>query len=137
MKAVSDKKFPSVTKGVTIRVPIPDVDRGKGDLRNILAVVMDVTEDGFYKIGTANGVLKQLYARSQFTVCKKRLMSVEDVPDQETGLRTAAAAQSCGSGQGFVKCNCKTKCQTKKCACVKNKRQCNSKCHSSLPCCDK
>jgi hypothetical protein len=137
MKANSDKKFPPVTKGVTVRVPIPDVDKGRGDLRNILAVVMDTTEDGFYKLGTANGVLKQLYARSQFTVCKKSLVRVEDVPDQETGLRTVATAQSTGSGQGFVRCTCKTKCQTKQCACVKNNRKCNSKCHSSLSCCNK
>ncbi|XP_046683489.1 uncharacterized protein LOC124369516 [Homalodisca vitripennis] len=194
MKANSDKKFPPVTKGVTVRVPIPDVDKGRGDLRNILAVVMDTTEDGFYKLGTANGVLKQLYARSQFTVCQKSLVRlelpgtpndcataeidryiaepplpregdplswwriheavypnlsrlvkinmgfvvrVEDVPDQETGLRTVATAQSTGSGQGFVRCTCKTKCQTKQCACVKNNRKCNSKCHSSLSCCNK
>ncbi|XP_074040062.1 uncharacterized protein [Leptinotarsa decemlineata] len=105
MKANSDKKFPPVTKGVTIRVPIPDVDKGRGDLRNILAVVMDTTEDGFYKLGTANGVLKQLYAGSQFTVCTKSLVRVEDVPDQETGLRTVATAQSTGSGQGFTQKN--------------------------------
>ncbi|XP_074041468.1 LOW QUALITY PROTEIN: KRAB-A domain-containing protein 2-like [Leptinotarsa decemlineata] len=38
MKANSDKKFPPVTKGVTVRVPIPDVDKGRGDLRWVLQI---------------------------------------------------------------------------------------------------
>ncbi|XP_022194657.2 KRAB-A domain-containing protein 2-like [Nilaparvata lugens] len=137
MKTLSDQKFPPAANGSTVCVPIPEVDKGKGDLRNVLAVVMEVTEDGFYKLGTKNGILKQLYSRSQFTVCKNNFIRAEDVPELKTGLCSAANAQSCGSGQGFVKCTCKTKCQTKKCACVKNNRQCNSKCHSALPCCNK
>jgi hypothetical protein len=70
MKFDSDKKFPPVPVGSTVRVPIPDVDKGRGDSRNILAIVMNVTEDGFYRIGTTQGILKQLYAISQFTVCR-------------------------------------------------------------------
>uniref|UniRef100_A0A0A9W4T5 Ribosomal RNA small subunit methyltransferase H n=1 Tax=Lygus hesperus TaxID=30085 RepID=A0A0A9W4T5_LYGHE len=95
MKCESDKKFPAVPAGTTVRLPIPDLDKGRGDLRNVLAVIMSVTEDGFYRLGTADGILKQLlYARSQSTVCPKKLMYSEDVPQKTTTLRTTAIAQS-------------------------------------------
>ena len=133
----TDKKFPPASLGDTVRVPIPDVDKGRGDPRNVLAVVMNVTEDGFYRLGTERGILNQLYARSQFSVCQKGLLKVEDVPGHEIPLRSAATAQSTGTGQGFLRCMCKTKCQNNKCLCLKKKIKCNSKCHSSLPCCNK
>ena len=132
MKFDSDKKFPPVPVGSTVRVPIPDVDKGRGDSRNILAIVMNVTEDGFYRIGTTQGILKQLYARSQFTVCRKNFISMKDVPNQ-----SAAISQSNGSGQGFVRCHCKRKCKTNICHCLKRKLKCTSKCHDSLSCFNK
>ncbi|GFO05418.1 ribosomal RNA small subunit methyltransferase h [Plakobranchus ocellatus] len=47
-----------------MRVPIPDVDKGRGDSRNLLeiAVVLNMTEDGFYRLGADQGILKQLHA---------------------------------------------------------------------------
>ncbi|KFD49691.1 hypothetical protein M514_09388 [Trichuris suis] len=137
MKVDSDKQFLPVRLGATVRVPAPDVDRGQVDARNLLAVVMSVTENGFCRLGTAQGVLNQLYARSGFTPCRKELIRIEDVPNQEIPVRSTAIAQSTGSGQGFVRCTCKNKCQTMRCSCVKKKIKCNSKCHSSIPCSNK
>lgn len=42
MKKLSDKKFLPVEIGSTVRVPVPDVDKGRLDARNILAVVTEV-----------------------------------------------------------------------------------------------
>lgn len=137
MKILSDTKHGEVVIGSTVRVPVPDTDRGKGDSRNILAVVIKKTDDGFYTLGTRNGKLKQLYARSQFTVCDENLISIDEVPDVEFSLRSVATMQSNGTGQGVKKCTCKSKCQTRKCACFKNGRLCTSRCHNSLPCCNK
>ena len=90
--------------GASVCVPIPEGDKGRGDLQNSLAIVVSGIEDRFYKLGTFNGLLKQVYTRSQFTVCPRPLMGVEDIPEQETALRSPATAQLSGSGQGFVKC---------------------------------
>lgn len=123
---------------LTVRVPVPDVDRGRGDARNILAVVTETTSDGFYRLGLKEGLLKQLYSRNQFTVCQKTFLTIEDVPqDKEISLRSVAKEQSLGTGQGFFKCNCKTRCKSAKCACIKNNVLCNSKCHSALSCLNK
>lgn len=63
MKKNSDQIHPPVEKGTSVRIPIPDLDRGRGDARSILGVVLEVVDDGFYRIGTRNGILKQLFSR--------------------------------------------------------------------------
>lgn len=55
MKTRSNKKFPPALVGNTVRVPISDVDRGRGEAHNILACVLEVTEDGFYRLGNKTG----------------------------------------------------------------------------------
>ncbi|KFD53316.1 hypothetical protein M513_05797 [Trichuris suis] len=135
MKVDSNKQFLPARLGATVReFPFLTSTGDVADARNLLAVVMNVTENGFYRLGTAQGVLNQLYARSGFTPCRKELVRIEDVPNQEIRLRSAAIAQSTGSDQGFVRCTCENKCQTMRCSYVKKKIKCNSKCHSSIPC---
>ena len=136
MRMNSDIKFPPANVGDTVRVPVPDVDKGPGDARNILAVVLEET-DGFYKLGTKDGVLRQLYARSQFTVCRRKFVDIEDVPQQKVALRSVATSQAIGGRQGFMKCMCKGKCQNSRCCCLKKGVLCNSRCHNSLSCCNK
>lgn len=43
-------RFPPVAVGSNVRVPVPNVDRAKGDLRNITAVVLE-DQNGLYKLG--------------------------------------------------------------------------------------
>ena len=45
--------------GDNVAVPIPTVDKGRGDPRNILGVIMDVTDKDQYKIAVKYGVLKE------------------------------------------------------------------------------
>ena len=78
-----------------------------------------------------------IYARSQFSVCNENILSTEEIPSKEISLRSVATAQSTGTGQGFAKCACTKKCETKKCFCKKNNLLCNSKCHGSGPCTNK
>lgn len=40
--AWSDKKLLPVEVHSTVRVPVPEVDKGRGDARNILAIVLEV-----------------------------------------------------------------------------------------------
>ncbi|GFW59757.1 uncharacterized protein TNCV_4718491 [Trichonephila clavipes] len=85
--------------GTTVRVPVPDVDKGRGDSRNILAAsIMSVTEDGFYRLETSDGILKQLYARSRFTLCPQNLLRIQNISDCEISHRSVAIAQSSGRG---------------------------------------
>jgi len=65
---------------------------------------LQVTDDGYYQLGTKEGLLKSLYSRSQITICQKNLIAIEEVPRKNTfALRTIATQQSTGPGQGFFK----------------------------------
>lgn len=137
MLDLSQNRLVQACVGDTVRIPVPGVDRGKGDARNVLGVILDKTDDDFFRIGTRDGIVKNLYARSQFTICSEKLITLNDVPQVECSLRSIATSQSNGTGQGMVKCSCTTKCMTKKCKCLKSNRLCNSRCHDSLSCCNK
>ena len=116
-------------------VPIPDVDRGRADLRNIKAIVKKVNGDGMYELGTEFGTLEQLYSRNQFAPTLENFMCLSDVPTNcNISLREAARKNSIGLGQGFFKCNCKTGCTTKRFKCLNAKKICNSRCHHSNSC---
>ena len=134
MKLASDRNFPDPDVGDSVRVRVPDVDKGKTDARSILACVTEVTTDGFFKLGTRNGILKQLYDRSQFELCHERFLEVHDIPTEVVSLRSVASQQALGNGQGFIRCLCTIKCNTKRCQCRRSGIICNSKCHSSNPC---
>ena len=137
MKVTSDKKHPPAAIASTVRVKVPDVDRGRRDPRSKLDIVLDITEDNFYKLGTRNGITQQLSARSQFSVCNENILSTEEIPSKKIYPRSVAAAQSTGTGQGFAKCACTKQYETKTFFCKKNNLLCNSKFHGSGPCTNK
>ena len=125
--------------GDNVAVPVPMVDRGRGDARNILGVIVNREIDtDIYTIAVKSGVLKGGYSRNQFDLCPQRLLSMADVnPEKHVSLQSAVIEESASGGQGFVKCNCEggvKMCQTNKCKCFKAKLLCNSRCHGSLSC---
>lgn len=48
MLCISEKTFPSAEVGTYVTIPLPSADRNKGDPINIIGVILEVTEDGFY-----------------------------------------------------------------------------------------
>jgi len=131
----SAKRFMAAKVGDTVMIPIPEVDRGRAEFRNVKGVVVSVEESGMYKLGTKHGLLNQLYSRNQFMPCINKFMSVEEVPKNENiTLREVARKDSIGTWQGFFKCNCTKMCENSHCKCVQNKVKCNSRCHGSGTC---
>lgn len=63
MKTASDQSHPPLKVGDNVTIPIPDVDKGKADLRNIIGVILEVTCEQLYRIGTKSGILDKLYCR--------------------------------------------------------------------------
>ena len=59
-------RFKAANVGDTVMGPIPDVDRGRAEFRNLKAIVTDVKENVLYKLSTTDSLLKQLYSQSQF-----------------------------------------------------------------------
>ena len=55
MQIISDATHPPADVGGNIILPTPDVNRAKADLRNLVGVVLEWSEDGLYMIGTKEG----------------------------------------------------------------------------------
>ena len=134
MLSETAKRFKPAELGDNVVVPIPEVDRGRTDFRNLPGVITSVGGDGTYTIGTQQGVLKQSYVRSQFIPTNTPLIAATDVPTKQVSLREAAQSESLAHGQGFQRCSCRGGCKSNICSCKRNGKLCNSKCHKSLTC---
>ena len=55
------------------------VDRGRGDPRNIIGVIVDRDENDLYRIAVKAGILSTKYSRNQFDFCPQRLLNETDV----------------------------------------------------------
>ena len=123
--------------GDSVTVPIPLVDRGRGDPRNIMGIVLDRDSNDLYRIAVRGGILKGRYARNQFDLCAQKLLIYHDVSQEaEVSLRTAVQLDSKCGGQGFLKCYCSgtNRCESTRCQYFKAKVKCNSRCHACLAC---
>ena len=108
--------------GNTVTIPVPLVDRGRGDPRNIMGVIVDRDEMDLYRIAVKAGILQGKYSRNQFDLCDINLLGENDVsPEKEISLRSAVQHESLCGGQGFLRCNCcgTNKCQTNRSKCFK------------------
>ena len=132
----SNKSFKPCEDGDNVNVPIPEVDRGRLDASNFTAVVMDYNgETGLCTLGTKVGTLDTQFSRNQFELLTQKFLSAADVPQNVSiGVREAARLHSNTGGQGFFKCSCQTKCETKRCKCNKDGVRCNSCCHKNGSC---
>ena len=71
--------------GDNVIISIPLVDRGRGDPRNIMGVILDRNENDMYRIAVRAGILKGSYSRNQFDLYSANDFST----DKEIGLRQA------------------------------------------------
>ncbi|KAK3920933.1 Coadhesin [Frankliniella fusca] len=135
MLRASRARYPPAAVGDTVIAPIPDVDRGRGDPRNVTRVVIEVTEDNLYRLGNKQGQIYTIFSRNMFTKAKEKFLSAEEVPDIRVPLRPMATAQSLMVGEGCVRCACRDGCKaTSKCKNRTAQILCNSKCQGSLAC---
>ena len=70
--------------GDNVAVLIPIVDRGRGDPRNLLGVIVDLDENNMYTINVKAGILKGKFSRNQFDLCPQRLLTDADVDRTRT-----------------------------------------------------
>ena len=99
--------------GDNVLVPIPDVDRGRGEFRNIKGIITANQINGCYTIGTKHGILKQPYCRNQFIPTNASLLQLGDVSTSaEITLREVARKESTGIDQGYatLRYTCKSGC---------------------------
>ena len=91
MKQVEKK----VKVGDNVTVPIPSVDRGRRHPRNIIGIIIAVSETNMYTIAVKGGVLNGRYSWNQFDVCTTSLFSMDDFcNDKQVSLCLAVQQES-------------------------------------------
>lgn len=113
MLVQSQNKFPPVNVGDNVLINIPEVDRGRLAPRNVLAVIMEKTDQGLFILGTKNGKLQRLYSRNEFQLSPSVFLSLSEIAADSSVSVRQEAMMSSGSRQGFTRCNCLKGCQTK------------------------
>ena len=129
----SNKRIRLTEAGENVLIPIPTLDRRSPfDPQNLPGVILEIRDDGMYRIGTVSGVLDSMYMASQFQPSMSKFITPEDVPDKQVSLREAILHSSFGKHR--LQCNCTGDCNSNRCKCRKSGRTYNSKCHKSLAC---
>ena len=72
-----------------------------------------------------------MFARNCFQKLDAKDLNITIKLDKSVAVREAANTVDVVGGQGFMKCNCGTQCNSKRCACRKEIVFCNSRCRSS------
>ena len=121
---------PKVGDNCTIR--IPEFDRGPSDPKNLLVVVLGI-ENNLYEVGCRQGKLSTKFTAADLDAVPEKLIYEKDVA-ADCILSVRSAVTKATGGQGYLKCNCTSKCQTLRCSCLKKKMKCNSKCHPGKAC---
>ncbi|PZC74010.1 hypothetical protein B5X24_HaOG208441 [Helicoverpa armigera] len=83
--AFPNLKFPSCSVGDTVRVQIPDFDRGRGEFRNVLMVVIEKADD-LYRLGNERSTTEEMFSRNQFSVCHDKLIDIENISPENKSL---------------------------------------------------
>lgn len=134
MIKASVKKFKQIDIGSSVVVQIPKIDRSPLDQPNIIGKVLDFSNN-LYRVGTKHGIINTWLTRNCIDCIP--FVFTDTVPNRNLSLREISAKSSDHGGQGFKKCNCRSRCITNRCQCHKNNMKCNSRCHPSHACSNK
>ena len=99
MLKLSNSKFPICKVGDTVRVGIPDVNRGRGDFRNIQKAVLKIDNNGLYKLGNYHGTIEEKFSRNQFTPATSNHINISKISVEKKVMRELATLASNFGGQ--------------------------------------
>lgn len=122
--------------GDIVTVAIPAKDRAVNDAPRMEARIIDIPHENRHTLQTEYGVLTNSYPTSELNQVppelagplQKKLTDLS-LPSTELTLHKAAALRSPALTVP-VKCKCRTKCDTRRCNCRKQKVHCTQYCHS-------
>ncbi|KFZ16269.1 hypothetical protein V501_02291 [Pseudogymnoascus sp. VKM F-4519 (FW-2642)] len=116
--------------GYIVTLKVPQEDRTLTDNRRLFARILGEPYSHRYKVITVSGIIKRLIPTKQLGAVVRSLWADTVIPDseQEVTLGQAARDASTSSRVG-VSCQCKGSCDTKRCRCYKENKQCSVHCH--------
>jgi transposase InsO family protein len=116
--------------GDIVSLKVPREDRTSTDNRRLFAQILEEPYSHRYKVLTLSGPIKRLIPTKELGVVDKALWPDIVIPRsiKEVTLGMAAREASTSARVG-VSCQCKGPCDTKRCKCYKEGKQCSIHCH--------
>lgn len=116
--------------GDIVSLKVPREDRSATDNRRLFGRILAEPHPHRYKILTYSGIIQRLVPTKGLVVVDKALWSDINIPEstKEVTLGLAAKEASTSSRVG-VSCQCKELCNTKRCRCCKEGKECSTHCH--------
>lgn len=116
--------------GDIVSIKVPREDRTATDNRRLFGRVLEEPYSHRYKILTYSGIIKRLLPTKGLGVVDKALWSDISIPEsiKEITLGFAAREASTSARVG-VSCQCKGPCNTRRCRCYKEDKECSVHCH--------
>ncbi len=126
-----NKKTILYSLGDSVSVLIPNIDRGGSDMPRLPGIVCRLTHD-LYEISTKFGILNNCVRASDLEKYHGNVDFDYKLITNKISLRECARKFSNRSedlGDVEISCNCKTKCDNRRCSCFAKQIKCNSHCH--------
>ncbi|KRY56250.1 hypothetical protein T03_11134 [Trichinella britovi] len=82
---------------------IPAVERGRADPRNLLVVIITVSND-LYAVGCRERTLSAKFTTADLDIIAEKLLNIKNIPQEKTSVKSATAKST--RSQGYVKCQC-------------------------------
>ncbi|KRZ74729.1 hypothetical protein T10_6626, partial [Trichinella papuae] len=79
----------------------------------------EAESEGLYTVGCREGKLASKFTAADLQVISEKLLSIDEVPDDEIPLRTAVTKAT--DDQGYVKCMCLSGCSSGRCSCSRKR----------------
>jgi hypothetical protein len=116
--------------GDIVSIKVPREDRTSTDNRRLFARILEEPYSHRYKVITYSGVIKRLIPTKELGVVEPALWPDILIPNSTNQVALGTAARDASTSERVgVSCQCKGHCNTKRCRCYKEGKQCSVHCH--------
>ena len=116
--------------GDIVSLKVPREDRTSTDNRRLFARILEEPYSHRYKVLTFSGIIKRLIPTKELSVVDKALWLDIIIPETFKEVTLALAAREASTSKKVgISCQCKGPCNTKRCKCYKEDKQCSVHCH--------
>ncbi|RFU23828.1 hypothetical protein B7463_g12511, partial [Scytalidium lignicola] len=116
--------------GDIVALKIPREDRTVTDNRRLYGQILDEPHPHRYKVITQSGIINRLMPTKDLGVVDKSLWPDITIPESTKQVTLTLAAREASTSQRIrISCQCKGQCNTKRCRCFKEGKNCTVHCH--------
>ena len=117
--------------GAIVSIKVPREDRTSTDNKRLFARILDEPYPHRYQVLTYSGIIQRLIPTKSLRVVEQALWSDILIPTSTKEVTLGLAAREAStSARVRISCQCKGQCNSKRCRCYKEAKECSVHCHN-------